>query len=66
MWGAVKKKKCMDYAMNFGEVKLTRIHGKNKVLKFGLTKKKVCLVEEKNSCFNFMKTELMRENDFTS
>lgn len=47
MWGAVKKKKCMDYAMNFGEVKLTRIHGKNKVLKFGLTKKKVCLVEEK-------------------
>lgn len=56
----------MDYAMNFGEVKLTWICVKNKVLKFGLTKKKICLVEEENSYFNFMKTELMRENGFTS
>ena len=65
-YGELFLKKCMDYAMNFGEVKLTWIRVKNNVLKFGLTKEKICLVEEENSCFNFMKTELMRENDFTS
>ena len=65
-YGELFLKKCMDYAMNFGEVKLTWIRVKNNILKFGLTKEKICLVEEENSCFNFMKTELMRENDFTS
>lgn len=34
--------------------------------KVWINQEKICLVEEENSCFNFMKTELMRQNGFTS